>query len=128
MTLAHSECFCYTISVIDIMAKRNLEVLKGTLHLLVLRTVELQPLHGVGIAGRIRQVTRGTFEVGAGSLFPALHRLEQEGLIEGNWGETDEGRRARFYRLTPAGARRLETEKKNWNRIVFAISQVLENS
>ncbi|HEX2342864.1 MAG TPA: PadR family transcriptional regulator [Vicinamibacterales bacterium] len=110
------------------MAKRNLEVLKGTLHLLVLRTVELQPLHGVGIAGRIRQVTRGTFEVGAGSLFPALHRLEQEGLIEGSWGETDEGRRARFYRLTPAGARRLETEKKNWNRIVFAISQVLENS
>jgi PadR family transcriptional regulator, regulatory protein PadR len=110
------------------MAKRNLDVLKGTLHLLVLRTVELQPLHGVGIAGRIRQVTRGTFEVGAGSLFPALHRLEQEGLIEGNWGETDEGRRARFYRLTPAGARRLETEKKNWNRIVFAISQVLENS
>jgi transcriptional regulator len=110
------------------MAKRNLEVLKGTLHLLVLRTVELQPLHGVGIAGRIRQVTRGTFEVGAGSLFPALHRLEQEGLIEGSWGETDEGRRARFYRLTSAGARRLETEKKNWNRIVFAISQVLENS
>jgi PadR family transcriptional regulator, regulatory protein PadR len=110
------------------MAKRNLEVLKGTLHLLVLRTVELQPLHGVGIAGRIRQVTRGTFEVGAGSLFPALHRLEQEGLIEGSWGETDEGRRARFYRLTAAGARRLETEKKNWNRIVFAISQVLENS
>jgi PadR family transcriptional regulator, regulatory protein PadR len=110
------------------MAKRNLEVLKGTLHLLVLRTVELQPLHGVGIAGRIRQVTRGTFEVGAGSLFPALHRLEQEGLIEGSWGETDEGRRARFYRLTPAGARRLESEKKNWNRIVFAISQVLENS
>jgi PadR family transcriptional regulator, regulatory protein PadR len=110
------------------MAKRNLEVLKGTLHLLVLRTVELQPLHGVGIAGRIRQVTRGTFEVGAGSLFPALHRLEQEGLIEGSWGETDEGRRARFYRLTPAGTRRLETEKKNWNRIVFAISQVLENS
>jgi PadR family transcriptional regulator len=110
------------------MAKRNLDVLKGTLHLLVLRTVELQPLHGVGIAGRIRQVTRGTFEVGAGSLFPALHRLEQEGLIEGSWGETDEGRRARFYRLTPAGARRLETEKKNWNRIVFAISQVLENS
>jgi PadR family transcriptional regulator len=110
------------------MAKRNLEVLKGTLHLLVLRTVELQPLHGVGIAGRIRQVTRGTFEVGAGSLFPALHRLEQEGLIEGSWSETDEGRRARFYRLTPAGARRLETEKKNWNRIVFAISQVLENS
>jgi PadR family transcriptional regulator PadR len=108
------------------MAKRNLEVLKGTLHLLVLRTVELQPLHGVGIAGRIRQVTRGTFEVGAGSLFPALHRLEQEGLIEGSWGETEEGRRARFYRLTPAGARRLETEKKNWNRIVFAISQVLE--
>jgi transcriptional regulator len=110
------------------MAKRNLEVLKGTLHLLVLRTVELQPMHGVGIAARIRQVTRGTFEVGAGSLFPALHRLEQEGLIDGSWGETDEGRRARFYRLTPAGARRLEAEKKNWSRIVFAIGQVLENS
>ena len=109
------------------MAKRNLEVLKGTLHLLVLRTVELRPLHGVGIATRIRQVTRGTFEVGAGSLFPALHRLEQEGLIEGSWGETEEGRRARFYRLTAAGARRLDTEKKNWQRIVFAIGEVLDN-
>jgi transcriptional regulator len=108
------------------VAKRNVEMLRGTLDLLILRTLELQPLHGVGIAARIRQVTSGTFEVGAGSLFPALHRLEQEGFIAGSWGETGEGRRAKFYELTPAGRRQLAVERKNWARIVFAIGQVLE--
>jgi PadR family transcriptional regulator PadR len=108
------------------MAKRQAELMKGTLDLLVLKTLELEPRHGVGVADRIRQITNGTFVVKAGSLFPALHRLEQEGFIAGEWSETPEGRRAKYYRVTPAGLRQLSTEKKNWARIVLAIGLILE--
>jgi transcriptional regulator len=110
------------------MAVRHTEIVKGTLHFLVLRTLALEPRHGVGVADRIRQVTRGTFQVGPGSLFPVLHKLEQEGLIAGEWQATPEGRRARYYRITPAGERRLAAEKKRWARIVLAIGQILEAS
>ncbi len=103
------------------------ELLRGTLDLLILRTLELQPLHGLGIADRIRQVTRGTFAVPAGSLFPALHRLEQQGWIQGGWAASDEGRRIRTYRLTAAGRRQLSAEKRQWARIVNAMTQVLES-
>ena len=103
------------------------ELLKGTLALLVLKTLELEPRHGVGIADRIQQITHGTFHVKAGSLFPALHRLEQEGFVAGEWSTTAEGRRARYYKLTPAGQRQLTLEKRNWARIVLAIGQVLES-
>jgi len=101
--------------------------MKGTLDLLVLKTLELEPRHGVGVADRIRQTTNGTFVVKAGSLFPALHRLEQEGFIKGEWSETPEGRRARYYRISAAGQRQLTTEKKNWTRIVVAIGLILES-
>ena len=101
-------------------------VLKGTLELLILRTLELEPRHGVGVADRIAQTTAGTFVVGAGSLFPALHRLEERELIRGEWRETAEGRRAKFYALTPAGRRQLDREKKTWARIVLAMQQALE--
>jgi DNA-binding PadR family transcriptional regulator len=80
----------------------------------------------VGVADRIEQITQGTFRVKAGSLFPALHRLEQEGLIEGRWQTTPEGRRGKYYRLTPAGRRRLADERRTWARIVLAVGQVLE--
>jgi transcriptional regulator len=100
--------------------------MKGTLDLLVLKTLALEPRHGVGVADRIDQITRGTFKVRPGSLFPALHRLEQEGFIAGEWTETPEGRRAKYYRLTAAGQRQLATEKKHWTRIVIAIGEVLE--
>lgn len=103
------------------------ELLKGTLDLLILRTLELEPRHGVAIADRIAQITRGTFQVKPGSLFPALHRLEQHGFVSGEWSTTQEGRRAKVYRLTPSGQRRLSAEKKQWSRIVFAIGQVLES-
>ena len=103
------------------------ELLKGTLDLLILRTLELEPRHGVAIADRIAQITRGTFQVKPGSLFPALHRLEQHGFLESEWSTTGEGRRAKVYRLTAAGQRRLVAEKKQWSRIVFAIGQVLES-
>jgi transcriptional regulator len=109
------------------MAKQPTALLKGTLDLLILKTLELEPRHGVAVADRIEQMTRGTFSVKPGSLFPALHRLEQEGFIDGEWGVTAEGRRAKFYRLTSAGARQLTAEKKQWARIVLAVGQVLES-
>lgn len=108
------------------MTKPSTELLKGTLDLLILRTLELEPRHGLGIADRIAQITRGTFTVKPGSLFPGLHRLEQEGFIEGAWDKSEQGRRAKFYRLTHAGRRQLSTEKRNWARIVLAVGQVLE--
>ena len=107
---------------------RKTDLLRGTLDLLVLRTLELQPLHGVGVADRISQVTGGTFKVQAGSLFPALHRLEQEGWIAGTWGTNDEKRRVKSYALTATGRRKLSAEKQQWARIVVAVGQVLEGA
>jgi PadR family transcriptional regulator len=104
---------------------KNAELLQGTLDLLILRTLELQPLHGVGIADRIEQVTRGVFVVGPGSLFPALHRLAEKGWIEGKWGELETGRRAKFYALTPPGRKQLANEKRNWQKVATAMNQVL---
>ena len=103
-------------------------LLKGTLDLLVLRTLELQPLHGVAIAERICQTTQGTFQIKAGSLFPALHRLEQDGWIEGAWETPAQGRRIKSYRLTRDGRRHLAAEKATWQRVVVAMSLVLESS
>ena len=102
------------------------EILKGTLGLLILRTLELEPRHGVAIAERIEQITKGTFTVKAGSLFPALHRLEQEGFIAGEWSVTGAGRRIKLYRLTAAGRQQLAAEKKQWARIVSAVGLVLD--
>ena len=110
------------------MSEPPLELLKGTLDLLILRTLDLHPMHGSAIAERIAQVTRGTFQVKAGSLFPALHRLEQEGWIEGEWQESTEGRRIRSYRLTRDGRRQLTVERKNWARIVHAMTALLESA
>ena len=108
------------------MATHQTDLLKGTLGLLILRTLELEPRHGVGIADRIAQITSGTFNVKAGSLFPALHRLEQEGYIAGEWSVSSTGRRVKSYRLEPAGRRQLAAEKKQWARIVSAMGQVLD--
>jgi PadR family transcriptional regulator, regulatory protein PadR len=108
------------------MPKNQTTIIKGTLDLLVLKTLALEPRHGVGVAERIDQITRGTFRVKPGSLFPALHRLEQNGFIAGEWGETPEGRRAKYYRITPVGQRQLAAEKKNWARVVLAVGQILE--
>ena len=106
------------------MAKPS-ELLQGTLDLLILRTLELQPMHGVGIADRIEQVTKGVFVVGPGSLFPALHRLAERGWIDGEWGELETGRRAKCYTLTPAGRKQLTEEKRNWRKVTTAVTQVL---
>ena len=102
------------------------DLIRGTLDMLILKTLSLQPLHGLGIARRIGQVSGGVFTVKPGSLFPALHRLEQEGWIQGKWGESENNRRARYYELTPDGRRRLGEEKANWAQAVMAITRVLE--
>lgn len=102
-----------------------MELLQGTLDLLILRTLELRPLHGVGTADRIEQVTGGVFAVGPGSLFPALHRLSDKGWISGEWGELESGRRAKFYSLTRSGRAQLAREKKSWEQAQAAVNQVL---
>lgn len=108
------------------MARQQTELMKGTLDLLVLKTLALEPRHGVGVADRIEQITGGAFLVKPGSLFPALHRLEQDGYITGTWDQTPEGRRAKYYKITAAGQKQLTAEKKNWARVVLAVGQVLE--
>jgi PadR family transcriptional regulator len=110
------------------MAERSAELLKGTLDLLILRTLNLHSMHGSAIADRIAQVTKGAFHVKAGSLFPALHRLEQGGWIQGEWVESAEGRRVRSYTLTHDGRRQLTKESENWTRIVQAMNRVLESA
>ena len=108
------------------MVERKTDLVKGTLDLLILKTLTLESMHGLGISRRIEQTTDGVFRVRAGSLFPALHRLEQEGWIAGEWGESENNRRAKYYHLTTAGKRRLGEEKKNWAQAVRAITKVLE--
>ena len=108
------------------MASPRTDLLRGTLDLLILKTLTLGPLHGLGVSRRIEQISEGVFRVQPGSLFPALHRLEQEEWIRGEWGESENKRRAKYYRLTPAGRRRLGEEKKNWAQVVIAITKILE--
>jgi PadR family transcriptional regulator PadR len=110
------------------MVEQKADLLRGTLDLLILKTLTLEPMHGLGISRRIEQTTDGVFQVQAGSLFPALHRLEQEGWIQGEWGESENNRRAKYYRLTSPGKRRLGEEKQNWAQVVLAITKVLEAS
>src|SRR5436190_20073915 len=104
------------------------ELLKGTLDLLILRTLQLEGRHGVAIADRIAQITGGTFQVKPGSLFPALHRMEEEGWVSAVWGESENNRRAKYYRIRKAGRRQLETERQRWSRISLAIAQALASS
>jgi transcriptional regulator len=104
------------------------DLLQGTLDLLILKTLALGPRHGLGIARRIAEVTRGTFEVKPGSLFPALHRLEEQGWLQSAWGESENNRRAKYYRLTKAGERQLQVEERNWDRVARAIAHALQAS
>ena len=104
---------------------KSADLLPGTLDLLILRILELQTLHGVGIADRIEQITKGVFVIGPGSLFPCLHRLAERGWIEGKWGELENARRARFYSLTALGRSQLTKEKRHWRKVLTAMNQVL---
>ena len=108
------------------MVESKTEILRGTLDMLILKTISLAPMHGLGISRRIEQITNGVFQVKPGSLFPALHRMEQEGWVSGEWGESENNRRARYYELTDAGKARLGEEQKGWSRLVLTIGKVLE--
>jgi transcriptional regulator len=105
-------------------AQTNL--LQGTLDLLILKALSLGELHGLGVSRRIEQMTGGTFQVKPGSLFPALHRMEESGWLVSSWGDSENNRRAKFYRLSRAGRRQLEAETREWRRIALAIAQALE--
>jgi len=109
------------------MAK-TADLLQGTLDLLILKAVSLGPLHGYGVLLRIQQISRNRLEIQQGSLYPALYRLEHQGLIEGEWGESDNKRKARFYRLTTTGRRRLQQETRNWNRMADIIAGILDTT
>ena len=108
------------------MAGKKVDLLQGTLDLLVLKSLALGPLHGLGVSHRIEQITKGTFKVKPGSLFPALHRMEEAGWLQSSWGESENNRRAKYYRLTAAGRRQLEAETQDWQRISFAITSALK--
>jgi len=107
---------------------RQTPLLQGTLDVLILKALSLQPLHGLGVSRRIDQLTSGAFVVGPGSLFPALHRLEEKGWLDASWGESENNRRAKYYKLTLAGRRQLGAETSEWRRIVGAMSAALESS
>lgn len=102
-----------------------IDLLQGTLDMLVLKAVSLGPLHGYGVLLRIEQISENRLEIQQGSLYPALYRLEHEGWIAGEWGQSENKRRARFYRLTAAGRRRLETEAKKWNQFADVVGTIL---
>jgi PadR family transcriptional regulator PadR len=103
-------------------------LLQGTLDVLILKTLALQELHGLGISHRIAQITNGTFQVKPGSLFPALHRMEESGWLKSYWGESENNRRAKYYRLTAAGRAHLTSETDEWQRISIAMASALEAS
>ena len=102
------------------------ELLQGTLDMLIMKALALGEMHGLGISRRIEQISRGTFQVKPGSLFPALLRMEEEGCLSGSWGVSENNRRAKYYQLTKKGRRQLETETQRWGRISLAIERALE--
>jgi PadR family transcriptional regulator len=108
------------------MGNEQTELLQGTLDMLILKSLALGEMHGLGISRRIKQITRGTFQVKPGSLFPALHRMEEQGWLKASWGASENGRRARYYQLTRTGRKRLGTETERWSRISLAIERALE--
>jgi PadR family transcriptional regulator PadR len=104
---------------------KSIDLLQGTLDLLILKTLALEPMHGWGIAQRIQQISNDVLQVQQGSLYPALYRLEQQGWIAAEWGASENNRRAKYYRLTSTGRRQLERETTNWTRLSAAVAQVL---
>jgi transcriptional regulator len=110
------------------MPSRSIDLPQGTLDLLILRTLSLEPLHGWAVSERIQQISRDVLRVQQGSLYPALHRLERRGWIKARWGTSENNRRAKFYELTKAGRRELEIEQHAWQKLTAAVSQILETA
>ena len=115
-------------TVYPLAPRPQTDALRGSLDLLVLKTLSLAPMHGWGISQRVQQISSGVLEVNQGSLYPALQRLEKEGLITSDWGTTDNNRQARYYRLTAAGRRALGQELENWRRFAAGLEAVLRTS
>ena len=107
---------------------QNADILPGTLDMLILKAVSLKPLHGYGVLVRIRQISNDAINIPQGSLYPALNRLEHQGLIASEWGQSDNNRRAKFYTVTAAGRRRLREEAAGWNRLATAIASALDTA
>ncbi|HWA09645.1 MAG TPA: PadR family transcriptional regulator [Opitutaceae bacterium] len=110
------------------MPKENPDLLQGTLDMLILKALQLEPMHGFGISVRIRQMSDEVLQVEQGSLYPALYRLEEQGWIKAEWGVSENNRRARFYELTAAGRKQLNAETENWARVSAAINLILKNA
>jgi PadR family transcriptional regulator len=110
------------------MGEKRTDLLRGTLDLLVLKAISLEPLHGVAISRRITQITKGAYRVSFGSLFPALHRMEERGWVEAEWRPSDNNRRAKYYRLTSAGRTQLKSEERQWNRAVKIMAAAVQSS
>ncbi|MGH9938857.1 MAG: PadR family transcriptional regulator [Blastocatellia bacterium] len=108
------------------MAKTRSDLLQGTLDMLILKTLALEPMHGWGVSQRIQQVSSGVLNVNQGSLYPALYRLEEQGWISAEWGNSDNNRQAKYYKLTRAGRKQLDEETANWRRLSAAIDQILQ--
>jgi len=109
------------------MSPQRTDLLRGTLDLLILKALNLEPLHGVGISRRITQITKGAFEVSFGSLFPSLHRMEEKGWVEAEWRASENNRRAKYYRLTAAGRAQLKIEERDWNQVVRIMTAAVES-
>lgn len=110
------------------VAEQKTDLLRGTLDLLILKAISLEPLHGVGISQRITQITKGAFRVSFGSLFPSLHRMEEKGWVEAEWRASENNRRARYYMLTKSGRERLKIEQRDWQRVVKAMTTAIESA
>lgn len=108
------------------MSQKRIELPQGTLDLLILKTLELQPLHGWAISERLQQVSTDALQIGQGSLYPALHRLERRGWIKAKWGVSDNNRRAKYYELTRAGRKQLQSDLEDWRRLAAVVAQVLD--
>ncbi len=104
------------------------DLLQGTLDMLILKIVALGPVHGYGISLRIRQISKEVLQVQQGSLYPALHRLEKRGWLNAEWGESENGRQAKFYKLSPKGRKQLQAEESNWERLAQAVTQIMQTA
>lgn len=110
------------------MTDKKADLLQGTLDMLILKTLALEPVHGYGVAQRIQQISKDVLRVNQGSLYPALRRLERRGWIEAEWGESDNNRRARYYRLTKAGRKQLGEETREWERLAQAVARIMQTT
>jgi PadR family transcriptional regulator, regulatory protein PadR len=110
------------------MGEKKTDLLRGTLDLLILKALSLEPLHGVAISLRITQITRGAFQVSFGSLFPSLHRMEEKGWLEAEWRASENNRRAKYYRLTSSGRAQLKVEERDWNKVVKIMTAAVEST